>query len=146
MKAVIQVVQKAVLSVENKVVSEIGKGLVVFFCVEKGDDDEKVKFFSKKIANLRIFDDENGKTNLSVLDIGGEILLVSQFTLAGQTAHGNRPSFENAELPERAKFMYEKLANLLKEDYSVVAKLGVFGANMQIMQVNDGPFTVLVEK
>lgn len=146
MKAVIQVVKDAQLSVENKVVSKIGYGLVVFFCVEKDDLEENLDFFAKKIANLRIFSDKNGKTNLSVKDVNGEVLLVSQFTLAGDCLHGNRPSFSNAENPERAKAMYLKLADILKRDYAVSTKLGIFGADMQISQTNDGPFTVLVEK
>ena len=146
MKAVIQVVKDATLKVDNKLISKIGHGLVVFFCVEKEDNDEKIDFFAKKIANLRIFSDENGKTNLSVKDVGGEVLLVSQFTLAGDCIHGNRPSFSNAENPERANEMYLRLAKILKDDYAVPTKLGVFGADMQINQTNDGPFTVLIEK
>lgn len=146
MKAVIQVVKDAELSVNDKIVSKIEKGLVVFFCVEKDDLEEKVEFFAKKIANLRIFSDENGKTNLSVNDVKGEILLVSQFTLAGDCMHGNRPSFSNAENPERANEMYLRLAEILKKDYLLPTKLGVFGAEMKIIQTNDGPFTVLLEK
>ena len=146
MKAVVQVVKEATLKVDGKLISKIGKGLVVFFCVEKADLDEKIDFFAKKIANLRIFSDENGKTNLSVKDVGGEILLVSQFTLAGDCLHGNRPSFSNAESPERANAIYLHLADTLKNDYAVPTKLGVFGADMQINQTNDGPFTVLIEK
>ena len=146
MKAVIQVVKDAELSVNDEIVSKIEKGLVVFFCVEKDDLEEKVDFFAKKIANLRIFSDENGKTNLSVNDVKGEILLVSQFTLAGDCIHGNRPSFSNAENPERANEMYLRLAKILKDDYAVPTKLGLFGADMQINQTNDGPFTVLIEK
>ena len=146
MKAVIQVVKDAELSVNDKIVSKIEKGLVVFFCVEKDDLEEKVEFFAKKIANLRIFSDENGKTNLSVNDVKGEIVLVSQFTLAGDCLHGNRPSFSNAENPERAKEMYLRLAEILKKDYLLPTKLGVFGAEMKIIQTNDGPFTVLLEK
>jgi len=146
MKAVIQVVKDAELSVNDEIVSKIEKGLVVFFCVEKDDLEEKVEFFAKKIANLRIFSDENGKTNLSVNDVKGEILLVSQFTLAGDCMHGNRPSFSNAENPERANEMYLRLAEILKKDYLLPTKLGVFGADMKIIQTNDGPFTVLLEK
>lgn len=146
MKAVIQVVGQAKLSVENKMVSEIGKGLVVYFCVEKGDLNEKLQFFAKKLANLRIFSDENGKTNLSVQDVKGEILLVSQFTLAGDCERGNRPSFTNAENPERANELYLALAKLLKENFNLSVKLGVFGADMTIEQTNLGPFTVILEK
>jgi len=146
MKAVIQVVKDAVLTVEEKEISRIGQGLVVFFCVEKGDLEENLQFFSKKIANLRIFSDENGKSNLSVQDVGGEILLVSQFTLAGDCSHGNRPSFINAEAPERANELYEKLVEMIKAEYGLSVKKGVFGEEMIIKQTNDGPFTVLLEK
>ena len=146
MKAVIQVVKDAELSVNNEIVSKIEKGLVVFFCVEKDDLEEKIEFFAKKIANLRIFSDENGKTNLSVKDVKGEILLVSQFTLAGDCLHGNRPSFSNAENPERANEMYLRLAEILKREYLLPIKLGVFGAEMIVRQTNDGPFTVLLVK
>ena len=102
MKAVIQVVNNATLKVENKLISKIGQGLVVYFCVEQDDNENLLDYFAKKIANMRIFVDENGKMNKSVIDVGGEILLVSQFTLAGDTEKGNRPSFVLAEKPERA--------------------------------------------
>lgn len=146
MKAVLQVVGQASLSVEEKIISKIGKGLVVFFCVEKDDLEEKLQFFAKKIANMRVFPDENGKTNLSVQDVGGEILFVSQFTLAGDCEHGNRPSFVNAELPQRAKELYLKCAKLLESEAKVLVKLGVFGADMKINQTNDGPFTIILQK
>lgn len=146
MKAVIQVVKDAELLVENKLISKIGQGLVVFFCVEKGDFEENLAFFAKKLANLRIFSDENGKTNLSVKDVGGEILLVSQFTLAGDCAHGNRPSFFSAENPERANELYIKLCQMVESEYQISVKRGVFGAEMIIKQTNDGPFTVILEK
>lgn len=145
MKAVVQVVGQTSLSVEGKVVSRIEKGLVVFFCVEKDDAEEKLDFFAKKIANLRVFPDQNGKTNLSLKDVGGEILLVSQFTLAGDCEHGNRPSFIGAELPERANELYLKLAKML-ENYQIPVKLGVFGADMTIKQTNLGPFTLILQK
>lgn len=146
MKAVIQVVKLAQLSVDDKLISKIGQGLVVFFCVEKGDNEEKIDFFAKKIANLRLFSDENGKTNLSVKDVGGEVLIVSQFTLAGDCQHGNRPSFSTAEDPQRANMIYEKLCEVAKTAYGLTVKKGVFGADMKILQLNDGPFTVLLEK
>ena len=145
MKAVIQVVGQAELSVDGEIEKKIGKGLVVFFCVEKVDVEEKLQFFVKKISNLRIFPDENGKTNLSVKDVTGEVLFVSQFTLAGDCEKGNRPSFVNAEEPERAKSFYLKCAKLL-EEAGVQVKLGVFGADMKITQQNDGPFTIILEK
>ena len=145
MKAVVQVVGQAELRVDSQLISKIGKGLVVFFCVEKGDAEEKIDYFVKKIPALRIFADENGKTNLSVKDIGGEILFVSQFTLAAECEHGNRPSFSNAELPERAERIYLQCAKSLQEQ-GVPVKLGIFGADMQINQTNDGPFTVILYK
>lgn len=144
MKAVVQVVQSARLSVEGKTISEIGQGLVVFFCVEKDDSEEKLQFFAKKLPFLRVFPDENGKTNLSVKDKGGEILFVSQFTLAGDCEHGNRPSFTMAEEPLRAKMLYEKLGAMLES--TVPVKYGVFGADMRIDQANVGPFTIILKK
>ncbi len=144
MKAVVQVVKNAELVVDGQLISKIGQGLVVFFCVEKDDLEEKLQFFAKKLPNLRIFSDENGKTNLSVKDVGGEILLVSQFTLAGDCDHGNRPSFILAEEPNRAKRLYEKLGEMIEVEVPV--KYGIFGADMQITQTNDGPFTVILKK
>ena len=146
MKAVIQVVGQAELSVDNKLISKIGHGLVVFFCVEKGDLEENLPYFAKKIANLRIFADENDKTNLSIKDVGGEILLVSQFTLAGDCSGGNRPYFASAEEPNRANDLYLKLASRIEKEYGITVKLGVFGAHMVINQTNLGPFTILLEK
>ncbi len=146
MKMVIQVVDDATLTVNEKLISKIGKGLVIFFGEEKGDDEQNLDFFAKKISSLRIFADENGKTNLSVKDISGEILLVSQFTLAGEFYHGNRPSFTNAEAFKIAKKRYEKLAKILKEQYNLIVKMGVFGEHMVIKQTNSGPFTAYLEK
>ncbi|MGN1200675.1 MAG: D-aminoacyl-tRNA deacylase [Candidatus Caccovivens sp.] len=144
MKTVVQVVSQASLSVDGKIVSKIGQGLVVFFCVEKDDIEEKLQFFAKKLPNLRVFPDQNGKTNLSVKDVGGEILFVSQFTLAGDCDHGYRPSFTLAEEPTRAKALYEKLGKLLEEEVPI--KYGVFGADMKITQINEGPFTIILQK
>ena len=146
MKAVIQVVGQAELSVEEKLISKIGHGLVVFFCVEKGDLEENLPYFAKKIANLRIFADENDKTNLSIKDVGGEILLVSQFTLAGDCSGGNRPYFASAEEPIRANELYLKLASLIEKEHGINVKLGAFGEHMIINQTNLGPFTILLEK
>lgn len=146
MKMVIQVVDDATLTVDEKLISKIKKGLVVFFCAEKGDNEQSLDFFAKKIASLRIFADSEGKTNLSVKDVGGEILLVSQFTLAGEFYHGNRPSFSNAEDFELAKQRYKKLANILRKQYGLPVKMGVFGEHMIIKQTNCGPFTAYLEK
>ncbi len=142
MKAVIQRVTDATLTVEGKVISQIGKGLVVYFCVEKGDDDKLCQVFANKISKLRIFADDNGKMNLSVADVGGEILLVSQFTLAADLSQGNRPSFFLAEQPTRANQLYEQTADIIQQ-LGIPTKRGVFGADMKISQTNDGPVTII---
>ena len=144
MKAVVQRVKAASLKVQGRLVSEIPFGLVVFFGVKVGDDEAKADYIVKKIANLRIFEDEDGKMNLSVKDVGGEVLFVSQFTLYGDASHGNRPSFTLAERPERAEPLYEYAAEKIRE-YGVPVKTGVFGADMKIEQLNDGPVTILLE-
>ena len=144
MKAVIQRVRQTSLSVDGQLISQIPFGLAVYLGVGAGDDEQKAQAVAKKVANLRIFEDENGKMNLSVQDVGGEILLISQFTLYGDCSHGNRPSFSSAEKPERAKALYEYVGQLLRE-YNVTVKTGVFGADMKIEQFNDGPVTVIYE-
>ena len=144
MKAVIQVVNGATLKVDGEIISQIDKGLVVYFCVEKDDKEELLDYFAKKISNMRIFVDSNDKMNLSVKDIGGEILLVSQFTLAGDCEHGNRPSFIGAELPERANMLYEKLGEKIEKEYNIKVKFGCFGADMKIAQENSGPVTIIL--
>ena len=143
MKAVVQRVLCAKLKVDGKTVSEIGKGLVVFLGVGKGDEIKDCDYFIKKLPTLRIFEDENEKINRSVVDEKGEILLVSQFTLFADTSHGNRPSFLDAEIPERADELYKYVGRGLEK--VVPVKYGVFGADMKIEQVNDGPFTVVME-
>ncbi len=145
MKAVIQRVKSAVLEVDGRVVSSIGHGMVVYWGVEKGDVQDSSAYLARKIANMRFFSDENGKMNLSVKDVGGEILLVSQFTLMADTSRGNRPGFELAERPDIAKQMYLDAGKLL-ENEGVPVRYGVFGADMTITQVNDGPVTILMEK
>ena len=144
MKAVAQRVQKTTLSVDGELISQIPFGLTVFLGIKSGDTEKQADYIAKKIAGLRVFEDENGKMNLSVQDIGGEVLMVSQFTLYGDASHGNRPSFTLAERPERANPLYEyTLARLAS--YGVTVKKGVFGADMQIEQHNDGPVTILLE-
>ena len=140
MKAVIQRVLSATLKVDGKTVSSIGKGLVVFLGVGKGDTEKDADYFIKKLPSLRIFEDENERINRSVTDVGGEILLVSQFTLFADTSHGNRPSFFDAEAPEPANELYLYVGKGLEK--TVKVGYGVFGADMKIEQVNDGPFTV----
>ena len=143
MKATVQRVLSAKLKVDGKTVSEIGQGLVVFLGVGKGDTEKDGDYFIKKLPALRIFEDENEKINLSATDVGGEILLVSQFTLFADTSHGNRPSFLEAELPEAAEKLYRYVGAGLEK--SLPVKYGVFGADMKIEQINDGPFTVLMQ-
>lgn len=142
MKAVIQRVNGADLHVAGKTVSQIGRGLVVYFCVEKGDDENFCAKFADKLSKLRIFEDEKGKMNLSVKDIGGEVLFVSQFTLAADISQGNRPGFSLAEEPSRAAALYEKTAALLRGTGLSVGT-GIFGADMTINQQNDGPVTII---
>lgn len=144
MRAVIQRVKKTALSVGGTLVSEIPFGLAVYLGVKVGDTEKNAQAMAKKIAALRIFEDGNGKMNLSVKEVDGEILLISQFTLLGDCSHGNRPSFIEAERPERANPLYEYTAKLLRES-GVTVKQGVFGADMKIQQYNDGPVTVIYE-
>lgn len=144
MKSVIQRVKYATLSVDGQKISEIGFGLVVFFGVKVSDSEKKCEQTAKKIAGLRIFEDENGKMNLSVKDVKGSILFVSQFTLYGDTSRGNRPSFTLAEKPERANELYLYAADKLRE-YGINVQMGVFGADMKIEQLNDGPVTIIYD-
>jgi D-tyrosyl-tRNA(Tyr) deacylase len=144
MKAVVQRVKKTELRVDGELISEIPFGLTVFLGVTTGDTEKEAAYLAKKIANLRIFEDENGKMNLSVQDVGGEVLLVSQFTLYGDASKGNRPSFTLAARPEIAEPLYEFTVNEVGR-YGITVKKGVFGADMQISQHNDGPVTILLE-
>ena len=143
MKAVVQRVLDANLKVDGKLISKIGFGYVIFLGVMKGDTQKDADYMIKKIPSLRICEDENGKINKSIMDVGGEILLVSQFTLAADTSHGNRPSFIEAEAPDIANQTYLYVAEGLKKA-GVPVKLGVFGADMKIQQTNDGPFTIML--
>ena len=144
MKFVAQRVSRALLTVDGEPVSEIGHGLVVYFGVKVGDCAGQAEKCAEKIAHLRIFEDDAGKMNLSVLDVGGEVLLVSQFTLYGDAKKGNRPSFTEAERPEQADALYHHAADKLRK-LGVPVKLGIFGAHMVIEQVNDGPVTLVHE-
>ncbi len=144
MKAVIQRVKRTSLKVDGELISEIPCGRAVYLGVKAGDVPAKAEAMAKKIAALRIFEDGNGKMNLSVADAGGEILLISQFTLYGDCSHGNRPSFTEAERPEAANALYELTARKLREN-GMTVKTGVFGADMKIEQFNDGPVTIIYE-
>lgn len=145
MKAVIQRVKNASVTIDDKLYSKISKGMLILFCVEKGDTDDKLEWMANKIESLRIFEDEQQKMNLSVKDIKGEVLVVSQFTLAASCKKGTRPSFDNAEHPEIANKMYQKFVEILKTK-ALNVKTGVFAANMQVSLINDGPVTFILEK
>ena len=145
MKAVIQRVKNASVTIDDKLYSKISKGMLILFCVEKGDTDDKLEWIANKIESLRIFEDEQQKMNLSVKDIKGELLVVSQFTLAASCKKGTRPSFDNAEHPEIANKMYQKFVEILKTK-ALNVKTGVFAANMQVSLINDGPVTFILEK
>lgn len=145
MKAVIQRVNYANLKVDGNLISEINKGLVIFLGVGSADTKENADYMIKKIPPLRIFEDSDGKTNLNITQAGGEVLLVSQFTLYADTSHGNRPSFINAGAPDMANDLYEYVADGLR-NAGLIVKQGVFGADMRITQENDGPFTIIMEK
>ena len=145
MKALIQRVKSASVSINQQIYSQINKGVLVFLGVEKNDTQEEADWLANKILKLRIFEDENDKMNLSVDDIKGEILVVSQFTLAGDCKKGTRPSFDNAKNPQEANELYEYFVRKINEaDISV--KTGVFRAMMDVELVNDGPVTFLLEK
>ena len=144
MKAVVQRVKQTRLCVDGELISEIPFGLTVFLGVKVGDTEKEAAYIAKKIAGLRVFEDENGKMNLSVKDVGGEVLLVSQFTLYGDASRGNRPSYTLAERPERAEPLYEYTVKELSS-YGIPVKKGVFGADMKIEQYNDGPVTIIID-
>lgn len=144
MKAVIQRVKHTSLTVDGELVSEIDSGLAVYLGIKTGDTKEQAELIAKKISAMRIFEDQAGKMNLSVKDVNGEILLISQFTLYADCSHGNRPGFTDAECPELANRLYLYVAEKLKEQ-GVPVKTGVFGADMKINQYNDGPVTIIYE-
>lgn len=144
MKTVLQRVIEARVRVDDKVVGEIAHGLVILFCAEKDDTSEDVSYFAGKIAKMRIFADQNGKTNLSVLDVKGAALVISQFTLAADWRKGNRPGFSKAAPPDEAKALYEQFCECLADQGVPVAR-GIFAADMKVELVNDGPFTILMD-
>lgn len=144
MRAIIQRVKQSSVAIDNKIVAEIRKGLLVFLGVAENDTQEDVGYIAEKITHLRIFEDEKGKMNRSLLEIGGEMLVVSQFTLLGNCRKGRRPSFIDAAGPEKANELYEKFADDVKRK-GVPVKTGIFQTMMDVSLVNDGPVTLIVE-
>ena len=145
MKIVLQRVLRSSVSVEDEVVGEIGKGLMLLFGAEKGDDDDAVNALAEKVLNLRVFADDQGKMNRSCLEVRGDILVVSQFTLAGDCSRGRRPGFDRAAPPEEAERLYTNFVNALAESNLKIQE-GRFGADMQVELVNDGPVTFILER
>jgi D-tyrosyl-tRNA(Tyr) deacylase len=145
MKAVIQRVSRSAVTIDNRVKSAINAGLLVLVGIKDTDNDEGIKWLSNKIVNLRIFDDENKVPNVSVKDINGDILLVSQFTLQASTKKGNRPSYIKASKAEIAIPIYEKMIRQLEMDLGKKIFTGEFGADMKVELVNDGPVTILID-
>jgi D-tyrosyl-tRNA(Tyr) deacylase len=145
MKVVIQRVSKANVKVGGKVTGEIDKGLLILLGIEDADTEEDIQWLSNKMLSLRIFSDENRVMNNSVLDIGGDILLVSQFTLHASTKKGNRPSYIRASKPDFAVSMYEIMIKQLENDLGKKIQTGIFGADMKVELVNDGPVTIIID-
>lgn len=143
MKFLVQRVSKAQVEVDKKVVGKISKGYMVLVGIKEGDTVKEADFLIRKLLNLRIFEDENKKMNLSIKEVGGEILLISQFTLYGNTEKGNRPSFIESAKPEEAIPLYEYIINKLRENIKV--ETGIFGAKMDVSLTNHGPVTILLE-
>jgi len=145
MKIVLQRVLRSSVAVNDEVVGEIGKGLMILFGAEKGDGDEAVNALAEKVLNLRVFADDEGKMNRSCLDVKGGILVVSQFTLAGDCSRGRRPGFDNAAAPQEAEQLYKDFIKKLVESKLKIQE-GRFGADMQVDIVNDGPVTFILER
>jgi D-tyrosyl-tRNA(Tyr) deacylase len=144
MKIVLQRVSKAQVTVEGQTVGQIGRGLVLLIGIGNEDSEEQARYLSEKCLNLRIFEDDEGKMNRSLLDVGGEILAISQFTLYGDTRKGRRPGFTDAAPPEKAEPLYERFVELLRAA-DVKVETGRFGARMSVRIYNDGPVTLILE-
>jgi len=145
MRVVVQRVSEAFVEVEGEVIGSIAKGLMVLLGVEDEDESSDVEWLVGKISKMRIFEDKEGKMNLSLLDIGGEVLVVSQFTLHASTKKGNRPSFTKSARPDKSKPLYEKFVSYMAEQTGKPCATGEFGANMQVSLVNDGPVTIIMD-
>lgn len=145
MRAVVQRVKCAEVRVEDKVIGKIGKGILVLLGVGNDDEQKDLEYLADKIANLRIFDDSEEKMNLSVIDVGGEILVVSQFTIYGDCRKGKRPSYSDAARPEKAQNLYNNFVDYLKSKYDIKIETGVFQAMMDVDFINEGPVTLLLD-
>ncbi len=145
MRAVLQRTAFASVKVDGNITGSIQKGLLVLIGIEDADTAEDIEWISSKIVNLRVFDDENGVMNLSVKDVDGDILLISQFTLHANTKKGNRPSYIKASKPDIAIPMYEKMITQLETDLGKKIKTGIFGADMKVELLNDGPVTIVID-
>ena len=145
MKVVIQRVTRASVTIEQQLFSSIDKGMLILVGIQADDTDEDINWLSSKIVNLRIFDDENGVMNKSILDSGGEILAVSQFTLMARTKKGNRPSYIDAAPPAISIPLYEKFVATLSQELHKEVQTGQFGADMKVELINDGPVTIIVD-
>lgn len=145
MKFVIQRVTNASVKVDGKVVGKIGKGYMVLIGIKQDDTILEADYLVKKLINLRVFEDQNGKMNLALKDVDGQLLLISQFTLYGDCSDGNRPSFTEAAKPDKANELYEYIISKCKEQIEKV-ETGIFGADMKVELLNDGPVTIIIEK
>ena len=145
MRSVIQRVTKASVIIDGKINGSIGGGLLVFLGIEDADNEEDIKWLSGKIVNLRLFNDEEGIMNLSVLDTGGDILLISQFTLHASTKKGNRPSYIKASKPDIAIPLYQQMIKQLTDKLRKEISTGIFGADMKVELLNDGPVTIIID-
>ena len=146
MKIVVQRVKNAKVDVEGKTVGKIEKGFLVLLGVTNGDTKEQADYLVKKLCKLRVFTDENDKMNLDIKQVGGKLLIVSQFTLYANCKDGNRPSFTEAARPEEAEELYEYFCKQCKEKYGIEVQKGIFGAHMEVSLLNDGPVTIIIEK
>ena len=145
MRAVIQRVLEASVKVNNEITGQIGQGFLVLLGIETDDEPEDLKWLAQKIANLRVFNDENAQMNKSLSDVEGKILLISQFTLFAQTKKGNRPGFTRAAKPDKAVPLYEQMIEELGKLTGTKVETGIFGADMQVSLINDGPVTILID-
>ena len=145
MRLLVQRVLNSNVKVDGKITGEINKGYMVLLGVTHDDDTEKADYLVKKLINLRVFEDENGKMNLNINQVGGELLIISQFTLYGNTKDGNRPSFTEAAKPEKAEELYNYFVEQCKKE-GIKTETGIFGADMKVSLINDGPVTVMLER